>query len=154
MKKGQEWTNSQLGYLKEHYPNERAEDIAVVIGKTKSSVQHKAHRLGIKKDIEGFFGARSKANSGERSGNFKGYRRRSTKGYVLIYEPDHPLADKRGQVMEHRLVIENALGCVLSKKFDVHHINGVKDDNRIENLCVMTHKAHTILHNKKGRKHE
>lgn len=153
MKKGQEWSEEQINYLTIHYPSERAEDIAVIIGKSKSGVHHKAHQLGLGKDKEAFFEVRSKAQSGENSGNFKGYRRRTTKGYIAIFCPDHPMATTNGLVMEHRLVIEKSLGCYLPPEFDVHHINGIKDDNRLENLAVMTHKAHTIYHNKKRRKH-
>ena len=94
------------------------------------------------------------AMSGEHSGNFKGYRRRRPKGYIYCYVPDHPNASKHGLVPEHRLVMEKHLGFIIPKEFDVHHLNGIKDDNRIENLTVMTHAAHTILHNKAGRKHE
>lgn len=153
MKKGQEWAEWQIDYLVIHYPSEKAEDIAVIIGKSKSGVQHKAHQLGIGKDREGFFKVRSVAQSGSNSGNFKGYRRRTTKGYIALYRPDHPMATKNGLVMEHRLVVEESLGHYLPPEFDVHHINGIKDDNRLENLAIMTHKAHTIYHNKKGRKH-
>ncbi|MBR6511150.1 MAG: HNH endonuclease [Phascolarctobacterium sp.] len=45
--------------------------------------------------------------------------------------------------------MERALGIKLPKDFVVHHINGNKKDNRIENLAVMTCKAHSILHNQK-----
>ena len=152
MKKGQGWTKDQIEYLIIHYPIERAEDIAVVIGKTKSGVQHKAHYLGIGKDPEGFFKVRSNAMSGIHSGNFNGYRRRTSKGYIARYVPDHPMASTNGLVMEHRLIIEESLGHYLPPEFDVHHINGIKDDNRLENLAVMTHKAHTIYHNRNGRK--
>lgn len=51
--------------------------------------------------------------------------------------------------LEHRVIMENALGFKLSNAFVVHHINGNKKDNRLENLAVMTHKAHSILHNQK-----
>ena len=154
MKKGQEWHEWQLDYLKEHYPSERAEDVGRIIGKTKRSVQHKACRLGIGKDKDGFRPIRVAATSGVNSGNFKGYRRKTTHGYYLLYKPEHPSASKDGLVMEHRYVVEKALGIVLPKKFDVHHINGDKSDNRIDNLVIMTHSAHTTLHNKLLNKHE
>ena len=152
MKKGQGWTKDQIEYLIIHYPIERAEDIAVVVGKTRGGVQHKAHYLGIGKDPEGFFKVRSNAMSGIHSGNFNGYRRKTSKGYIARYVPDHPMASTNGLVMEHRLIIEESLGHYLPPEFDVHHINGIKDDNRLENLAVMTHKAHTIYHNRNGRK--
>lgn len=146
MKSGQEWSEWHLNYLKERYPSERAEDIGKVIGKSKSSVQHKAHRLGIAKDIEGFHGVRSLACSGANSGNFKNYRTITKKGYVLLHKPNHPSASKDGNVMEHRYVVEKALGIVLPKMFDVHHLNGDKQDNRLDNLAIVTHSAHTKIH--------
>jgi hypothetical protein len=55
-------------------------------------------------------------------------------GYIMIRLPDHPRARTHGYVFEHILVMEDDLGPrVLSDK-NVHHRNGVKDDNRIENL--------------------
>ena len=154
MKKGQEWTKEQLEYLVNHYAVERAEDIASVIGKSKSSVHHKAQRLGIGKDNDGFHEIRSRASSGANSGNFNGYLRKTPKGYVTRYAPNHPSASNAGIVMEHRYVVEKALGITLPDYFDVHHINGDKTDNRIENLAIMTHKAHTKLHNSRRKKHE
>lgn len=152
MKKGQAWTDEQILYIKVHYPGERACDIGVAIGKSKIAVQKMAYRMGIHKDEEQFREIRSKASSGKNSGNFKGYRRKTSKGYIALYIPDHPNASANGLVMEHRVVMEKHLGYILPKEFDVHHINGNKEDNRIENLAVMTHEAHTILHNRRGRK--
>ncbi len=54
-------------------------------------------------------------------------------GYVLVLAK-HPKADMYGKVREHVLVIEKQLGRYLTKDEKVHHINGIKDDNRLENL--------------------
>lgn len=56
-------------------------------------------------------------------------------GYVLIWAPDHPAAYRpTNRVPEHRLVMEQKLGRYLTSEESVHHINGVRDDNRPENL--------------------
>jgi hypothetical protein len=54
-------------------------------------------------------------------------------GYVMIKVPGHPRAS-RGWVREHVVVMEAALGRPLYSGEEVHHRNGVKDDNRPENL--------------------
>ena len=66
-------------------------------------------------------------------------------GYVRVYEPSHPAAYKNGQVLEHRLVMENFLGRRLHTDEHVHHVNGDKTDNRLENLLVMGHSEHSAL---------
>lgn len=60
-----------------------------------------------------------------------GARRMDDKGYVLLKTAD-------GWKSEHRWVMERHLGRVLYSSENVHHINGVKDDNRIENLELWT----------------
>lgn len=58
----------------------------------------------------------------------------SKDGYLYVYYKVHPYADKSGRVFEHRLVLEQKLGRYLLPFESVHHKNGVRNDNRIENL--------------------
>jgi hypothetical protein len=67
------------------------------------------------------------------------------RGYRILWMPDHPLARANGHVAEHRLVAYEA-GLLTDLTDEVHHINGIKDDNRIENLQVMTRAEHMRLH--------
>lgn len=79
---------------------------------------------------------------GEDSPNWKGGRFRTTDGYIRILRPGHLSANGRGYVMEHRLVMEEHLGRDLEPSEIVHHINGIRDDNRIENLILVTRDNH------------
>lgn len=56
------------------------------------------------------------------------------KGYVHVPMPAHPNARKSKRVPEHRLVMSQFLGRALNRNENVHHKNGDRADNRIENL--------------------
>lgn len=62
-----------------------------------------------------------------------GYTRNGD-GYIVLYLPNHPLANKTGVVYEHRLVMSEYLGRYLAPYENIHHKNGNRADNRIENL--------------------
>lgn len=66
--------------------------------------------------------------------HWKGGRRFSRNGYVILYRPEHPRCDKNRCIPEHRIVMERILGRYLESGETVHHKNGIRDDNRPENL--------------------
>ncbi|MHB8064334.1 MAG: HNH endonuclease [Ruminiclostridium sp.] len=83
---------------------------------------------------------RGPKNSQWRGGRYKEY------GYIIVKAPsDHPFT-RNGYIKEHRLVAEKMLGRYLLKCEIVHHINGIRDDNREENLIVLTIGEHNKTH--------
>lgn len=69
--------------------------------------------------------------TGENNPNWNGGMSRHSSGYIyLVVERD----GVRKYIFEHILVMEDELGRRLFPDENVHHINGVRDDNRIENL--------------------
>lgn len=82
------------------------------------------------------------ALTGPQNHNWKGGRVVASNGYVLVKLPAHHLADVRGYVYEHRLVAEQKLGRTLTLGEIPHHINGIKTDNRPENIEVTRSRAH------------
>jgi hypothetical protein len=71
-------------------------------------------------------------------GNWRGGRTRHEAGYVMVYAPDHPRAGRSPYAFDHIMVMEHALGRHLFADETVHHKNGVRDDNRLENLELWT----------------
>jgi len=77
----------------------------------------------------------SAMQGGAFNGNWAGGKTHHTRGYVMMKAPGHPRAENNsGYVFEHILVVESHIGRYLLPKENVHHVNGVKDDNRVVNL--------------------
>lgn len=77
------------------------------------------------------------AHRGKRSFAWKGGKIKDANGYIHVWNPDHPNANigrRKAYVAEHRMVMSNHIGRKLRSDETVHHKNGNREDNRIENL--------------------
>lgn len=80
-----------------------------------------------------------KQGKGIENGNWKGGRLKTKEGYVLIRIGN-------SYQKEHRFILEKHLGRTLTREDVVHHVNGIKDDNRLENLVLTNHPSHARIH--------
>jgi hypothetical protein len=141
------WTQDEIRILVENYDTATNAELAKIIpGKSKYGIYKKAYKMGLRKNAEVEFKNRSEARSGPRAANWKGGVRMTRNGYRQIRAPGHPRSDSAGYVMEHIIVWEINTGIQVPKNCCVHHLNGNKADNRIENLCLMEFGAHTTFH--------
>lgn len=93
--------------------------------------------------------ANGRKNKGRRKRldyEFGGHEKKRRDGYIKVYVPDHPHCTADGYVMKHILVMEKAVGRLLTADECVHHINHLRDDNRVENLRLMTKSDHMSMH--------
>lgn len=80
----------------------------------------------------------------------------TSQGYIIIKKPKHPLSNCNGYIKRCRLVMEKHLGRYLKPKEVVHHINEIKDDDKIENLKLFEnetkHQKYHLKGNQRARK--
>ncbi|MDD5064961.1 MAG: HNH endonuclease [Phycisphaerae bacterium] len=76
--------------------------------------------------------------SEENNGNYKGGHINQA-GYRIIY-------NGKRKILEHRYIVEKHMGRKLKNYEIVHHINGNKTDNRVENLKIVTRSTHQKEH--------
>ena len=92
----------------------------------------------------------------ERSPSWRGGRRKTSHGYIDLWLPEHPRARGSGYVLEHVVVWQEHHG-ELPPGWHIHHINGIKDDNRVENLRAMPSREHMrylAMQQEELRRHE
>lgn len=83
----------------------------------------------------GCLGAEYQAShKGPNSASWKGGRKVRSGGYILIYKPHHLNADSHGYVPEHVFVMSEKMGRPLTREETVHHKNGIRSQNNIDNL--------------------
>lgn len=124
-------------------------ELARRLGLKRDQVEYRLRRLGVPIQTSGYRSPRTVTTpTGPAHFNWRGGRTMHSDGYVLVYAPWHPAAQK-GYVLEHRLVMEEHLGRYLTADELVHHRNEVKTDNRVENLVVTDTSAH-MSHHKAG----
>lgn len=141
------WTQEEIDTLKANYNTATNERLAELIpNKTPLAIYKKAWKLGLRKTPEIEFLNRSNARKGEKASNWKGGTKITPSGYRQILCPEHHRSDSGGYVLEHIFVWEQATGVPVPTDCCIHHLNGNKLDNRIQNLCMMQKTAHTIFH--------
>jgi hypothetical protein len=77
--------------------------------------------------------------------------RNNSNGYVLELSKNHPNRDSQGYVYKHRLVVEKNIGRILNDGEVVHHIDGNKKNNNIENLLLFNSHSDHIKHHWKNK---
>jgi len=83
--------------------------------------------------------------TGKNNSNYKGYKT-TVRGYIMIRDINSKYSNGESKyIFEHRIVAEKMIGRKLDKEEVVHHLNGIRTDNRPENLKIMLKNYHDSL---------
>ena len=144
---GYKWSEEETELLKKEYLRSTNVKLRELFpNRTDVAIYKKARKLGFYKEQDIKFINGSNARKGEKSSSWNGGIRKTKSGYIQVLMPSHPRADTTGYVMQHIVVFEEHTGVSVPNNCAIHHLNGNKSDNRIENLCLMDKTAHTVFH--------
>lgn len=124
------WSNEELEYLINNYPTVKGIDIAKKLKRSENSIYHKANRLGL-----------------VRRGENREPRYYLLDGYLACSEFND-------RYFVHRRVMEEFLGRPLTSDEIVHHIDGDKLNNSLDNLELHTRESHMLEHNETRERDE
>lgn len=122
--------------------------IAQQLGTCHSSIRYHLKKCGIPirslSESQKFCIASGRGNASQRGENSPGWKggRIRDGGYIRVPSPGHCRANSKGYVREHILIWEQVHNKLLPEGWVIHHLNGIKDDNRPENLVAMRRGEH------------
>lgn len=144
-------TRLPLNEIRRLYVGERksASEIAPILGVSKRTLTTHIAKMGITRSLSeatslSYQIGRHPRQLGADNHNWKGGRWHGAKGYAFVWAPGHPKAHGN-YVYEHVIVWEKSHGTILPDGYVIHHLNGVRDDNRSENLVALLRKGHARL---------
>jgi len=134
--------------LKELYVDKQLTsiEVATILGYAKATVQKRLKEYGLMRTFAEAFAISKMKGRRKRSSSEPGKVIRGPRGYVLVKCPGHHKADNHNYVYEHVLVWEEYHHKELPEGHIIHHLNGIKNDNRPENLAAMPRKKHAKIH--------
>lgn len=133
------WTKEEKDILSQNYAKLGAKRIMPLLPhRSFAAIMNQANCVfGLKAD--------DRFRRGKDNHKWKGGKSKTKEGYMLVLAPGEGSGVKR-YVYEHRLVIQRHLGRRLTKDEAVHHIDGDRLNNSIENLLLISYQDHAKHH--------